>query len=49
MLDLNLLRSILTLLLFIAFVGLCLLVIFRNGNDYQEQADIPLKETLDND
>ena len=42
--DLNLIRSILTLLLLIGFVTLCLLVIVREKHAYDEASEIPFKE-----
>ncbi len=47
--DLNVLRAILTLLLFITFVGLCVLMIFRGDKGYDAAADIPFKEFEQND
>ncbi|MFK7732753.1 MAG: cbb3-type cytochrome oxidase subunit 3 [Pseudomonadales bacterium] len=43
--DINLLRSIATLLLFIAFVSICVMVFSRKRKDYYETASqIPLRE-----
>lgn len=48
-LDLNLLRSVLTLLLFITFVSLCVLMIARGSKGYDQAANIPFKEFDNND
>lgn len=43
--DINLLRSIATLLLFIAFVAICVTVFSRKRKSYYEDASqIPLRE-----
>ncbi len=43
--DINLLRAIATLLLFIAFVAICVTVFSRKRKDYYEDASkIPLRE-----
>jgi cbb3-type cytochrome oxidase subunit 3 len=47
--DLNLIRSILTLLLFIAFVTLIILVIMRGKDAYEEAANLPFIEPNDNE
>lgn len=48
-LDLNLLRAVLTLLLFITFVGLCVLMIVRGNKGYDKAANIPFRESENND
>ncbi|CAA0121004.1 Uncharacterised protein [BD1-7 clade bacterium] len=48
-LDINTVRSILTLLLFIGFVTLCLLVIVRERHAYDDAAEIPFKEPDNNE
>ncbi len=43
--DINLLRSLATLLLFIAFICICVTVFSRKRKDYYEDASqIPLRE-----
>ena len=48
-LDLNLIRSVLTVLLLIGFVGLSLLVIVREKHAYDDASEIPFKEPENND
>jgi cbb3-type cytochrome oxidase subunit 3 len=43
--DLNLIRSLLTLLLFIAFVALIILLMLRGKGAYEQAANLPFVET----
>ena len=43
-LDLNAFRAVLTFLLFLTFVGLCVLMIMRGSKGYDAAAEIPFKE-----
>ena len=47
--DLNLIRSILTLLLFVAFVSLIILLIMRGKGAYEQAANLPFIEPDDNE
>ena len=47
--DINLIRSIVTLLLFIGFVGLCILLILRGKDTYDEAANLPFIESDDDE
>ena len=48
-LDLNLARSILTLLLFIGFVSLSVLLILRGKDAYEQAANLPFAEPDDHE
>lgn len=43
--DLNLIRSLITLLLFFAFVTLTILLIMRGKEPYEEAANLPFIES----
>lgn len=47
--DLNLVRSILTLLLFIGFVSLVILLMLRGKGAYEQAANLPFLETDDDE
>lgn len=47
--DLNLIRSILTLLLFIGFVSLIVLLIMRGKGAYEQAANLPFAEPDDHE
>jgi len=42
--DINLIRSLITLLLFVAFVALIILLIMRGKEPYEEAANLPFIE-----
>lgn len=47
--DINLIRSILTLLLLVAFVSLIILLIFRGKDAYEQAANLPFIEHDDDE
>lgn len=47
--DLNLIRSLLTLLLFIGFVSLIVLLIMRGKGAYEQAANLPFIEPDENE
>jgi cbb3-type cytochrome oxidase subunit 3 len=47
--DINLIRSLLTLLLFVAFVSLIVLLIMRGKEPYEQAANLPFIEPDENE
>lgn len=47
--DINLVRSILTLLLFVSFVSLIILLVMRGKGAYEQAANLPFIETADDE
>ena len=47
--DINLLRSLLTLLLFIGFVAMSILIFVRPKGAYDDAANLPFEEPKDHD